>query len=186
MSSEWNAGLESVEERTNVKQWELSHTTFQLTLQTTTLQGEKYLNNILKIKIANDILNITWEGHWPKLWDLLDHQMVGQVPITSYRLHTNFESTILLDDISDHLPTVALVCQTMVKDKIPLIFRSKNLTDVKKALINESLTKPDWLSILNGNNSNENFNKFNETLNKVMEEISSGWVENKKCLQRGS
>ena len=49
-SSEQNAGLESVEERTNVIQREISRTTFQLTLQTATLLGEKQLNIILKIK----------------------------------------------------------------------------------------------------------------------------------------
>ena len=49
-SSEQNAVLESVEERTNVTQREISRTTFQLTLQTATLQGEKQLNIILTIK----------------------------------------------------------------------------------------------------------------------------------------
>ena len=45
-----NVFLESVEEKTNAEQWEFSHTTFHLTLQTTTLHEQKHLNNILKIK----------------------------------------------------------------------------------------------------------------------------------------
>ena len=45
-----NVFPESVEEKTNVKQWEFSHTTFHLTLQTTTLHEQKHLNNILEIK----------------------------------------------------------------------------------------------------------------------------------------
>ena len=51
-SSEQNASLESVEERTNVTQREISRTTFQLTLQTATLQGEKQLNIIFKVKTS--------------------------------------------------------------------------------------------------------------------------------------
>ena len=84
-----NVCRESVEERTNVIQREISRTTFQLTLQTATLLGEKQLNIILNIKTSNLTFS-TLHGErvtWPKMWDLLT-QTAGQLPITSDQLHS--------------------------------------------------------------------------------------------------
>ena len=47
----------------------------------------------------------------------------------SEKLHRFYESAIILDDMSDHLPTLALLKQTKLLDKEPLEFESQNLTD---------------------------------------------------------
>ena len=39
-------------------------------------------------------------------------------------LHHFYESAILLDDMSDHLPTMALLKETKLLDKKPLEFKS--------------------------------------------------------------
>ena len=90
----------------------------------------------------------------------------------SLNLHKNFESSILIDDMSDHLPTLTLLRQTKLKDTSPLIFKSRNLTNTKIKQINQSLYKIDWIGKLTGENCNDNYNIFTQTLNEVIDKIS--------------
>ena len=39
-------------------------------------------------------------------------------------LHQNFDSLILIDDMSDHLPSLILLKQTKIRDKRPITFES--------------------------------------------------------------
>ena len=68
----------------------------------------------------------------------------------SLNLHKKFESLILINDMSDHLPTLTLLRQTKLKNTNPLIFKSRNLTDKKIKQINQSLYKIDWIGKLTG------------------------------------
>ena len=45
----------------------------------------------------------------------------------SDQLHRNFESTIIVHDVSDHLPSLAMLKQTKLLSKKPLTFRSRCL-----------------------------------------------------------
>ena len=69
-TGEDNVFLESVEEKTNAKQWEFSCTTFHLTLQTAIQLKQKQLNIILKIKTSKLTFQslIIGAGHQPKRW----------------------------------------------------------------------------------------------------------------------
>ena len=57
----------------------------------------------------------------------------------STRLQKNFKSSILVSDISDHLPTLALLKQTKHIIKEPLHLQSRKLNDNNKEKIKEKL-----------------------------------------------
>ena len=90
----------------------------------------------------------------------------------SEKLYRFYESAILLDDMSDHLPTLTLLKQTKLLDKEPLEFESQNLTDKKITAIKNDLLQVHWTSTLTGGNSNENFDIFLATVNMTMDKIS--------------
>ena len=50
----------------------------------------------------------------------------------SLNLHKRYESAILINDMSDHLPTLTLLRQTKIKNNTPLIFESRKLNDKNK------------------------------------------------------
>ena len=53
----------------------------------------------------------------------------------SKNLQQSFDSSILIDDLSDHLPTLALLRQSKISDKTPIEFSSCKLNDAKLAQI---------------------------------------------------
>ena len=90
----------------------------------------------------------------------------------SMNLHKKYESAILINDMSDHLPILPLLRQTKLKKNMPLTFESRNLNDNNIKLINNALQKIDWNSKLSGSNCNENYNTFTTLLKTIMNEIS--------------
>ena len=46
-------------------------------------------------------------------------------------LHRNFESTILIEDMSDHLPILAMLKQTRLLNTEPIKFESRYLDETK-------------------------------------------------------
>ena len=90
----------------------------------------------------------------------------------SEQLHRNFDSAVLLNDISDHLPTLAILKQTKILNKEPLEFKSQNLTQSKIEQINQKLIQTDWTGLLNALDCNENFNRFHGRTQEVMNEIA--------------
>ena len=91
----------------------------------------------------------------------------------SENLHRFFESAILLEDISDHLPTIALLKQTKMTTKAPLIFESRNLSQSKLRQINHDLHQIDcWISILDSNNVNDNFDMLMSNIHSIMDKYS--------------
>ena len=90
----------------------------------------------------------------------------------SMNLHKKYESAILINDMSDHLPILTLLRQTKLNNNTPLIFESRNLNDKNIKLINNALQKIDWYSKLSGSNCNENYNTFTTLLKTTMNEIS--------------
>ena len=120
-------GLESVEERTNVFQREISRTTFQLTLQTATLLGEKQLNIIFKIKNSKLTFSTLLGGRvtWPRTRDLLT-LTAGQLPIRSDWLHTltppKSPTTV------DHLNNLLVLAKSRRQPYIIVVFEGGPLT----------------------------------------------------------
>ena len=87
----------------------------------------------------------------------------------SYNLQCSFDSLILIDDISDHLPTVALLKQTKMIDKTLIEYKSRKLNDDKIKNINNRLNHKDWNGILNSDNVNTNFNTMCTVLEETMD-----------------
>ena len=85
----------------------------------------------------------------------------------SEKLHNNLESAVILKDISDHLPTLALLKQTKLLDNNPIEFESPNLLVIKNNLL-----KVDWTRHLSTGNSSENFDLFLSKINKIMDSVS--------------
>ena len=61
----------------------------------------------------------------------------------SEQLQWNFDSAIIVEDILDHLPCIALMKQMRVTDKTPLEFDSRNLTPAKIDLVKDNLLRID-------------------------------------------
>ena len=88
---------------------------------------------------------------------------------SSKLLQRSFDSMILLEDISDYLPSLVLMKQTKMRNKEPLNFKSKALNDNKIKCINEELKHKDWNGILRSDNVNVNFDQFCNKLNETMD-----------------
>ena len=90
----------------------------------------------------------------------------------SGKIQWNYETHLILSDISDHLPSLLLLKQTKVKDKTPIEFESRNLNDDKIMQINNELRSIDWNGQLNSNNCNTNFNTFCSKIKTVMDKVA--------------
>ena len=90
----------------------------------------------------------------------------------SGKIQRNYESHLILSDISDHLPSLLLLKQTKVKDKTPIEFKSRNLNDDKIMKINNELKCIDWNGLLNSNNCNANFNTFCSEIKTTMDKVA--------------
>ena len=89
----------------------------------------------------------------------------------SEQLHQCFESTILLNDMSDHLPLLAMLKQTKLLNKEPLTFQSRCLNSDKLQVANHHLIRKDWIGLLNGTTCNDKFNQFTDLVNQVLDDI---------------
>ena len=90
----------------------------------------------------------------------------------SKNLHRFFELAILLEDISDHLPTIVLLKQTKMTTITPLTFESRNLSPSKLRQINHDLHQIDWISILDPNNVDDNFDMLMFNIHSIMDKYS--------------
>ena len=89
----------------------------------------------------------------------------------SNKLHRQFDSMILLDDISDHLPSLVLLRQTKITNKEPIEYTSK-LNDAKFAVIRHNLKQVDWNGLLNSTDCNVNFDNFSNTLEATIKKTA--------------
>ena len=90
----------------------------------------------------------------------------------SMNLHKRYESAVLLNDMSDHLPILTLLQQTKIKNNTPLIFESRKLNDTIVNSIKTALDHINWDEKLSGLDCNENFNTFTTLLDSIMEKHS--------------
>ena len=75
-------------------------------------------------------------------------------------MYRSFDSALLLEDLSDHLPTLTLWKQTKVTNKEPLYFETQNLNDKKLATVKSMLYDVDWMTLLCAKTCSENFDIF--------------------------
>ena len=90
----------------------------------------------------------------------------------SEKLQRSFNSCVLVNNMSNHLLTLTLLKQTKLVDKSPLVYKSRKLTDVKIQTIKTRLKESDWNGLLNSEDCNINFNRLNEELKRVMDDIA--------------
>ena len=90
----------------------------------------------------------------------------------SSKLYRDFESALILNDMSDHLPVFTLLKQTKFTDKTALEFKSRNLNETNLLKIKAKLIEVDWIGILNAKSCNENFDIFCNKVSMVMDSIS--------------
>ena len=79
---------------------------------------------------------------------------------------------ILIEDISDHLPSLVLMKQTKLRNKDPLQFKSRKLTDDKIQNIKDELKQKDWNGILRNDSVLINFDNFCKELDITMEKVA--------------
>ena len=87
-------------------------------------------------------------------------------------LHQNFESMILINDMSNHLPILAMLKQTRLLNTSQITFESRCLNDNKLKAVNNKLIHIDWIGELTGTTSDEKFNQFSETVERVLDSIA--------------
>ena len=97
--------------------------------------------------------------------------MIDNVFISD-QLQRNFDSGLIVDDISDHLPSIVLMKQTHITDKSPIEFDSRILTDDKISRIKSELMHVDWNGTLNNEDCSVNFENFCTKLNMIMDSIA--------------
>ena len=87
-------------------------------------------------------------------------------------LHRNFESMTLIDDMSDHLPILAMLKQTRLLNTGSVTFESRCLNDNKLKAVSNKLIHIDWIGVLTGTTSDEKFNQFSETVERVLDTMA--------------
>ena len=97
---------------------------------------------------------------------LIDNIFISEV------LQRNFDSVLIINDMSDHLLAIALLKQTKFTDENLIEFQSRKLNEEKIAKINKKLPGVDWNRNLNSDDSSSNFNKFCKLLQHKMDKIS--------------
>ena len=93
---------------------------------------------------------------------LIDNIMV------SLGLMINSESRIIIDDISDHLPSVVKFKDLLQKTKTSKIITSRNLMDKTLQKINDSLMRTNWSTVIT-ENVNYSFDTFHDLLLKTLD-----------------
>ena len=88
------------------------------------------------------------------------------------RLHKYFESALILEDILDHLLTLALLKQTKLVDDKPIEFESRKLNPERIKVIKQKLVLVDWTRHLNADNCSDNFDLLLSKLNEIMDSVS--------------
>ena len=125
---------------------------------------EDFLNLMINNKIWPTITRPT--GITQTSATLIDNIFISD------RLHRQFDSMIILDDISDHLPSLLLLKQTKIRNKMPIEFQGRKLNKLKFKSIRRSLNQVDWQGALNSNDCNKNFDTFSNILEEKIEEIA--------------
>ena len=90
----------------------------------------------------------------------------------SKQLQKSFDSGLIVENISDHLPIIILMRQTRLTDKSPIEFDSRNLTEEKISRIKTELMCVDWNGILNSDDCSENFERFCNKVKDTMDDIA--------------
>ena len=120
-------------------------------------QTQLFLNDLLDKEIYPTITHPTRICH--NAATLIDNVFVSK------NLHKFFESAILVEDISDHLPLLILLKQTKLICNKPIEFKTRKLNAKNIKLIKYKLYQVDCTKHLSSNSCSENFDFFATKIN---------------------
>ena len=129
----------------------------------------KSTENVFTINLKNNILPcITRPTHIIKTTaTLIDNIFVSNT------LHTNTESGIIITDVSNHLPPICLLKQTIHVCKEPLKFKTRHMTDNKINKIKNVLSQTIWhKNIGNELDPNKAFDKLTATIHQAIDLVA--------------
>ena len=89
--------------------------------------------------------------------------------IVSQCLMTNSESRIIIDDISDHLPSIVKFKDLLHKSKTSKTITSRNLNDKTLQRINDTLMRMNWSTIIT-ENVDKSFDTFHDLLLRTLDQ----------------
>ena len=96
---------------------------------------------------------------------LIDNVFIGK------KLQNNFTSSILIDDISDHFPSIVFLKNQKICKKEPLKIQTREINDSKIAELKDTLDKVNWEDRLSGSNANDAFDSFHTLLVETVETV---------------
>ena len=96
---------------------------------------------------------------------LIDNVFISQ------NLHKNFESSIIINDISDHLPSIVTIHNQFTDSTEPWEFNCRSLNETKMKEINNLLLSTDW-STLNTTDVNKSFTELQNRIDDCMNAIT--------------
>ena len=131
----------------------------------THLPTHNFMETLSNLNLYPTITRPTWITHHSAT--LIDNIFISEF------LHRNFESSILIEDISDHLSLLAMLKQTRLLNTEPLEFESRCLDDKKLKCVNNILMNVDWIGLLTGTTSNQKFNQFSDKVESVLDQVAS-------------
>ena len=88
--------------------------------------------------------------------------------IVSQCLLANSESRIVIDDISDHLPSIVKFDEMLQKDKASKFVTSRNLNEKNLQKITDTLTRTNWSEVIT-ENVDESFDSFHDLLLRTLD-----------------
>ena len=88
--------------------------------------------------------------------------------IVSHSLMANSESRIIIDDISDHLPSLLKLKDTLQTDRYTKTVTSRKLDDKTLKKLNNSLISQNWASVIT-ENVDESFTSFHKILQNTLD-----------------
>ena len=94
---------------------------------------------------------------------LIDNVFVSQ------NLCGSYVSSILLNDTSDHLPTVCSISNIKTNKRVPLYITSRDTRPKNMEALKRQLTEHDWTYELSSNSVTECMTRFQETLTESVE-----------------
>ena len=82
----------------------------------------------------------------------------------SKKLQSNFASNILIDDISDHFPSIVFLRNQKIRKKEPLKVQTREISESKITELKAKLDSINWEDKLRELNSDDSFNSFHTLL----------------------
>ena len=89
----------------------------------------------------------------------------------SKKLQNNFASSILIDDISDHFPSIVFLRNQKICKKEPLKVQTREIKDSKIAELKSKLDSVNWENRLRELNADDSFNSFHTLLVETVETV---------------